>query len=127
MIPVLKPTAAEPVLPRRRMRKPLFQQLFPYLLILPTLVFVAMFTLLPSVSTVVDSTLQPGRRASDPAEFVGLDNYISLFNPEHHIGSRFLRILGNTVVFTLATVVIGAPLSLGLALLLNRRVRWRGL
>ena len=111
----------------KRSRKPLSARLFPYLLVLPTLLFVFMFTVLPAARTIVDSTYAPGRRASDPAEFVGLENYTSLFDRTHHIGSRFTRVLGNTLTFTLATVVISTPLSLAFALLLNRRLRGLGI
>lgn len=107
-------------------RKSLWERVFPYLLILPTLIFVFMFTLLPSVKTIIDSTLSPGRRASDPAEFVGLENYEKLFDVAHHIGSRFVPILGNTLIFTFVTVVVSVPLALLFALLLNRRIRGLG-
>lgn len=108
-------------------RKPLFPRIFPYLLILPTLIFVVMFTLLPATATVIDSAYQPGRKASDPAEFVGLENFQALFDPAHHIGSRFTRILVNTLVFAFGTVVISVPLALLFALLLNRKIRGMGL
>jgi sn-glycerol 3-phosphate transport system permease protein len=108
-------------------RKPLFPVIFPYLLILPTLIFVLMFTLLPALATVIDSTYSPGRRSSDPPEFVGLENYQAVFDPEHHIGSRFTRVLVNTLVFAFATVAAAVPLALTFALLLNRKVRGLGL
>lgn len=85
-----------------------------------------MFTVLPATRSVVDSTMQSGRRASQPAEFVGLQNYENLFDETHYLGSRFLRVLGNTLVFAGATVAIGVPLSLMFALLLNRKMRWLG-
>lgn len=107
-------------------RKTWAQRLFPYFLIAPTLAFVLMFTLLPATRTLIDSTMKPGRRASDPAEFVGLQNYAELFDPTHHIGSRFTRVLGNTLIFTGVTVLICIPLSLAFALLLNRRLRFMG-
>lgn len=107
-------------------RKTLWEMVFPYLLVLPTLIFVFMFTLLPAVNTVIDSTLSPGRRASDPAEFVGIENYQKLFDATHFIGARFLPILGNTLIFTLVTVAISVPLALLFALLLNRKIRGLG-
>jgi sn-glycerol 3-phosphate transport system permease protein len=107
-------------------RKSLWERIFPYLLVLPTLIFVFMFTLLPSINTIIDSTLSPGRRASDPAAFVGLENYQKLFDATHFIGGRFLPILGNTLMFTLVTVAISVPLALVFALLLNRKIRGLG-
>ncbi|MCB9451059.1 MAG: sugar ABC transporter permease [Anaerolineaceae bacterium] len=103
------------------------QRLFPYLLVMPTLVFVILFTLLPAMRTVVDSTMEPGRRASDPFTFVGLDNYTDLFNPSHYLGSRFTRILGNTLIFSAVTLAVSIPLALIFAMLLNRPIRLMGI
>ncbi len=115
--------------PLRRPGKSLWTRLFPYLLIAPTLVFVIAFTLYPSVHTVIDSLYSIPRSASAPPQFVGLQNYIDLFNPDNFIGSNFVLIVGNTLVFTFATVIVGVPLALMFALLLNRRLRlmsiWR--
>src|SRR5262249_51258816 len=88
---------------------------------------VLMFTALPAVATVIDSTYEPGRKASDPPQFVGLENYQSLFDPDHHIGSRFTRVLANTLVYAFVTVIATVPLALAFALLLNRKIRGLGL
>lgn len=105
----------------------LWKRLFPYLLVAPTLLFVVVFTILPATRTVIDSTYKPGIRPSLPAEFVGFENYEKLFDPNHHIGNDFTKILGNTLIFAATTVLIGVPLSLGFALLLNRKIRLLGL
>ncbi|MCC6802868.1 MAG: sugar ABC transporter permease [Anaerolineae bacterium] len=115
--------------PQRAPRKSLWSRLFPYLLIAPTLFFVFAFTLLPAVNTVIDSLYSIPRNARDAPEFVGLQNYADLFNPDHFIGSSFTLIVGNTLVFAFVTVIVGVPLALMFALLLNRRLRgmaiWR--
>lgn len=108
------------------MTKTLFQRIFPYLLILPTFVFVAIFTLYPVTRTIADSTFQPARRASEPSEFVFLENYENLFDNTHYLGIRFLQVLGNTLAFTIFTVLFSVPLALLFALLLNRRLRGMG-
>jgi sn-glycerol 3-phosphate transport system permease protein len=95
---------------------------FPYLLIAPTLVFVVVFTLYPAVKTIQDSFYEPARKASDPAVYVGLQNYIDLFNPTHYLGSRFTRVLVNTLIFSFGTVVLSVPLALLMAILLNRKM-----
>lgn len=100
--------------------------LLPYLLIAPTLLGVFTFTLLPAARTVYDSLYQPPRMARDEPTFVGLNNYVSLFNPQHHLGARFTQILSNTFVFSVTTVGISVPIGLGMALLLNRRIRALG-
>ncbi len=109
--------------------KSLRARLFPYLLVAPTLILVIAFTILPAIHTVIDSLYTIPRSATDPPEYVGLQNYADLFNPNHFIGSNFVLIVGNTLLFAFNTVIIAVPLALLFALLLNRRVRgmavWR--
>ena len=56
------------------------------------------------------------------ARFVGLDNYIRLFQDE-----SFWLAASNTAYFTLGIVPTQMALALGIALLLNNRIRLRGL
>ena len=53
-----------------------------------------------------------------PAEFVGLDNFATLFSND-----RFLLALRNTAFFTLTSVPLGLILGLGLALALDQPIR----
>lgn len=115
--------------------KPLLTRLMPYLLIAPALILIFMFTILPSANTLIDSTYEfiPSGRARmldiPEEQFVGLQNYIDLLDSSHFLGTWFLPILGNTLIFTIATVLITIPIGLLMALLLNRRIRglalWR--
>ncbi len=100
--------------------------LTPYLLIAPTLILVLVFTVLPSINTVGDSLYSPARIRTDPSEFVGLENYADLFDSSHYLGSRFLQILGNTLLFTFGSLAFVLPLALLFALLLNRSIRLLG-
>ncbi len=97
--------------------------LVPYLLVAPTLILVSLFTIYPAVGSVVSSLYRPPRNVRDPSTFVGLENYFDLFDPTHYIGSTFLQVISNTIIFALATVVVSVPLALGFALLLNRRIK----
>lgn len=111
-------------------RKPFLTYILPYLLVAPTLIFVLMFNVIPAIQTVHDSFYKPavGLNAADkPPTFVGTQNYADLFDSSHYMGSRFLDTLSNTIVFTLATVFIGVPLGLLLAMLLNRKLGFMGL
>ncbi|MBC8100504.1 MAG: sugar ABC transporter permease [Armatimonadetes bacterium] len=108
-------------------RKPLLTRLLPYLLVAPTLLLILTFTLLPAVQSIIDSLYRPAREVNVAPSFVGLQNYLDLFDPVHYIGSRFVTVLGNTVIFAVATTVFTVPLALLFAMLLNRRVRWLGL
>jgi len=113
----------------RPRRKPLKTLLFPYVLIAPTLILVFLFTLWPAAQSIVASLYNSPRNVRDEPQFVGLENYADLFDPDHFLGARFTRVLGNTILFTVATVAVSMPLALTFALLLNRRIRglslWR--
>jgi multiple sugar transport system permease protein len=89
--------------------------------ILPVLALVALFTVFPFVYAAVNSTRQ--RILTIPAHqpFVGLRNY------EQVIGSDTFDVAArNTLVFLLLTVPTVTALGLGVALLLNQRVRGFG-
>ena len=110
--------------------KSLISYLQPYLLIAPTLLLVLMFNVAPAFRTVNDSLYKPARglnAAGKPPEFVGLQNFQDLFDDSHYMGMRFLRTLRNTIIFALATVALGVPLGLLLALLLNHQQPLLGL
>ncbi len=105
-------------------RRPLVSRVLPYLLIAPTLILVLTFNVAPAIRTVTDSFTKPARglnAAGKPAEYVGFQNFQDLFDDGHYMGGRFLRAFRNTILFALATVVIGVPLGLLLALLLNQK------
>ena len=111
-------------------RKSLISYLQPYLLIAPTLLLVLMFNVAPAFRTVNDSLYKPARglnAAGKPPEFVGLQNFQDLFDDSHYMGMRFLRTFRNTIIFALATVALGVPLGLLLALLLNHQQPLLGL
>jgi len=124
-------TTSEYTLANPQSRTPLLQRLTPYLLIAPALILIVLFTIWPSIRTVNDSLYEPGRSTRDASGrrvegesvYVGLDNYKDLFDESHPIGGRFPRVLGNTVLFTLGTVLVSLPLALLFALLINRNVR----
>ncbi len=91
----------------------------PYLYVLPATLFVVAFLLYPMVTTIWQSlTHDDGITA---AVFVGLRNYVDLFNDPH-----FLLSLSNTLIWTVAGVVL--PVTLGLAFALSfNAVPWSGL
>ena len=69
----------------------------------------------------------PGRRTCQPnpnaGKFVGLDNYVRVLTGE--VGEFWLWFT-NTIVWTVACVVFHYGIGLGLAMLLNRPMRGRG-
>ncbi|GJM18268.1 MAG: sugar ABC transporter ATP-binding protein [Phycisphaeraceae bacterium] len=91
-----------------------------YLFLAPFLVVFAVFTLYPLVLSGVLAVQQT--HGPDHARFVGLDNFIGLATDP-----LFHKALGNTIIYTLGSLLIQLPLALGLAMLLNQpslRGRW---
>jgi sorbitol/mannitol transport system permease protein len=90
--------------------------------LLPALVFMIIVTQLPFIATLVISTLdwnsfRPGERS-----FVGLQNYKTVFTDE-----ALRQAVANTVIYTVSIVLISVALGFGIALLLDRKFRGRGL
>jgi sn-glycerol 3-phosphate transport system permease protein len=86
----------------------------PYLLLLPSLVFLATFTYYPILFSLRLSLYQATATVSHPT-FVGLRNYAALGgDPIFH------QVLANSLQFLIGTVPVSMGLALGLAMLLNR-------
>jgi sn-glycerol 3-phosphate transport system permease protein len=92
----------------------------PYLLISPTLLFVTVFTLWPSVRVLYDSLFLQNQAVQVP-RFAGIENYTALFQDP-----AFREVIASTVIYVLATVPVSVLLALILALLLNRKFRALG-
>ncbi len=87
-------------------------KIFPYLILLPTLVFLFAFTYFPLLRSAMDS-LFDSRMASSNPPFVGLQNYQRLFED-----AVFWRALLNNLAYILMTVIPGIVLALLLAVAL---------
>ncbi len=105
---------------RRRRREPIL----PYLLILPTFFFVAMFTAWPTLLAFYQSFFRQRLNIAKFREptFIGLGNYTALFSDE-----RFLLVLKNTLIYVLVTAPISIILGFLFAMLINRAIRGIGL
>lgn len=106
-------------------RKSLGRAIFPYLLILPTLALITLFTFIPTINSAIQSTVKPPRTVQQEAEFVGLKNYLDLFDNNTVIGQEdnFQRVFVNTLVFVAVTVPVCVILAFLLALLLNQKLK----
>lgn len=93
----------------------------PYLLIFPTLLFVAVFTLYPALRVIYDSLFLSNQAVQIP-RFTGMGNYVALVND-----SAFRNVLSSTFVYVIVTVPVTVFFALVLAILLNRKIRARGL
>ena len=96
----------------RRRRVPNPDGAWPWLFVLPTLIGLAIFYFWPVVQTAYYSFTRWG--VFGGAEFVGLDNWISLLE-----SGQVPRALVNTLVYT-AMLLLGIPISIYIASLLNR-------
>lgn len=93
---------------RRKIRKPLW-------LLFPALITLIIIQIYP---TLYSYYLSFGKIRAGKYTFVGLNNYIRIFN-----NSDFYESLGKTAVFTVSSLVICIGFGLILALLFNRRNR----
>jgi multiple sugar transport system permease protein len=101
--------------------------LTPYLFILPHLIFFTVFLAWPFFFGLYTSLFQYDFLRPEFRPFVGLDNYLRLFNSATIQSKEFWRSVTNTFEFMLWSV---APLVVGglfLAILLNGRFRGRNL
>jgi len=96
----------------------------PYLLILPTLVFVAIFTIWPTINSFYMSLFRQRlnlARFREPT-FIGIENFVNLFSDP-----RFIQVLNNTIIYVIGTVPLAIFLAFLFAFLVNQRIRGVGL
>ncbi len=106
---------------RAEQQSRLWTAALPYLLIAPTLLFVAAFTLWPLLHVAYSSLFIENQAVQVP-RYTGLGNFTALFTDP-----AFLNVVSNTLIYVIITVPISVFLALVLALLLNRKFRALGL
>ncbi|WP_017556063.1 carbohydrate ABC transporter permease [Nocardiopsis baichengensis] len=89
--------------------------------LLPALVFLLVTTQLPFLATIVYSLRSWNLLRPDSQAWVGLANYAGVFTDRQFLGAA-----ANTVLITASCVVVAMLLGIGLALLLDRPFRGRG-
>jgi sn-glycerol 3-phosphate transport system permease protein len=89
----------------------------PYLLLLPSMVLLAVFTLYPMIASGYLALFQANIAHKVPV-FNGLGNFADLFSSE-----IFRKVLKNTVIYAVGTVPLTVLLSLFLAVQLNRKLK----
>lgn len=90
--------------------------------LLPALVFMIVVTQLPFLATVVISFMRWNSLAPDSRGFAAFDNYTAVFTDPAMRSSVI-----TTVLLTVTVVLVSLLLGLGLALLLDRSFRGRGI
>jgi sn-glycerol 3-phosphate transport system permease protein len=99
------------------------RRLLPNLFIIPTAVFVALFTAWPVLLSIYQSFFRQRMniaRFREPT-FIGLGNYIDLFTDPY-----FIQVIRNTLIYIIGTVPISIILGFLFALLVNRKIRGIG-
>lgn len=92
------------------------QKIFPYLLLLPTLVIFGLFLFYPALNGLwISFTKWDGL---NPQQFIGIDNYIKLLGDK-----SFLSSFGSTMFYTVMSVPAIFISALMLAVLLTRRIK----
>jgi multiple sugar transport system permease protein len=104
------PRASSPGI-RRRRRSPGASPWWALVFVGPTALGIAVFYLWPTVRTLIISFTKSGPFGS--SEWVGIENYTRLFQDPELIGA-----LRNTAIYTVIAL-IGIPLAVGIAALLN--------
>ena len=112
----LTPSTASPR--RARTRRGLTIAAF----LLPALLLFTGLVLLPILLAIYTSLFKWNGFGGLPTRFVGLDNFVRLLGDEVFQGD-----LKRGLILVLLSVLVQLPVALGLALLLNQKLRFRGL
>lgn len=94
--------------------------IYAWLLLLPSLIFLIMFTFYPVLQTVILSFHQADLGSPEPF-FNGIENYKHMMEDE-----VFWKVLRNNVWFALGTVPASVALALAMALFANKVLRGKG-
>lgn len=92
-----------------------------WLLLAPALILLGVFVLYP-IGYLCYLSFTAGSFTRSGTQWIGLRNYLRLL-----LDPDFWQVLGNTLYFTIATVIPGVLIPLGLAVLLNQSMALRGL
>ena len=90
-----------------------------WLLLLPAMAFLALFTHYPAIATLIDSFYSTPRGAR-PSRFVGIDNYSAMFDDP-----VFWQSLSNNIIFALGTIPLSIALAIVMAVWVNDRLAGR--
>lgn len=98
------------------MKKKAYEKARPYLMIAPAMAGILLFTIYPVISLVRLSFMNVNMLDDSKTRFVGFENYEKVFaRPD------FIKSLNNTIVYTVAVVLIITLLALVLAVWLNSK------
>ena len=99
-------------------------------LLSPTFVVLGLVVGYPLVAALRESVFREGSDLDESGfvvegtQFVGLDNYLSIFAGES--ATRFWNAFGNTTLVTVVTVALEVLIGVGMALVMHHAIRFRG-
>lgn len=99
----------------QRMKRRFKENMFGYLLLLPSLIFLGLFTFYPAIKSIYLSLFQTSIVHS---EFVGLDQYKAVFGD--HV---FRKVMWNNIIFAIGTVPTSLLLAMYLAIWVNGKLK----
>jgi multiple sugar transport system permease protein len=94
----------------------------PYALVLPILLFEGVMIVYPILQGIYGSFTRIELASDRPAEWVGLDNYVRMFND-----AAFWKVMQNTLIFTALVIIVALTAGLLTALLFDRPFRGRSI
>ncbi|WP_429842506.1 carbohydrate ABC transporter permease [Brevibacillus sp. FIR094] len=94
--------------------------MYAWLLLLPSLIFLLLFTFYPVIQTFILSFHQADLGSPEPF-FNGIDNYKQMVEDE-----VFWKVLTNNIWFAIGTVPTSVALALAMALFANKAIRGKG-
>jgi raffinose/stachyose/melibiose transport system permease protein len=113
-----------PVKKQRLLRKKSYQQkLYPFHFILGALILYVFLYVLPSLMGIYYS-FTDWSQFNKGIHFIGLDNYRAIFS-EDNAGVHYFQYILNTLKFTGITTVLKGIIALGLALLVNKGIKFK--
>ncbi|HBK63663.1 MAG TPA: lactose ABC transporter permease, partial [Cyanobacteria bacterium UBA11166] len=94
------------------------KNLTPYLFLLPALAILGLTVFWPALQAFYLSFTESGYDISQPPRWIGLDNFQRLWRDK-----VFWQTLGNTLIYLVGVVPILVIFPLGLAILVNQKIR----
>lgn len=96
--------------------------LIPYAMILPLIIYVTIFVFSPMLKALINSFYESKTLIPKPEDFVGFKNYIKLFSDPYTLNTLFI-----TFIYVISTVVFSILLGIISALLLNGKFKGRSI
>ncbi len=92
------------------------------LYLLPALIILGVFNIYPIIKSFLISLYTDYDYFNDIVNEYGFDNFVYIFND-----SEFWLSMKNTIIFVLGVVPLSIVISLGIAILLNSKIKFKGL